>query len=65
MSKVKSFTTELKIFKTTGELTDLDEQVNTFIRDNGIKRVVSVSDACTTDESGATMGIIRVVAYEQ
>ena len=65
MIKVKTFTSELKIFKTIGELTDLDEKVNTFIRDNGIKRVVSVSDACTTDESGATMGIIRVVAYEQ
>ncbi|HUV08049.1 MAG TPA: hypothetical protein VMX75_10000 [Spirochaetia bacterium] len=65
MIKVKTFTSELKIFKTIGELTDLDEKVNTFIRDNGIKRVVSVSDACTTDESGATMGVIRIVAYEQ
>ena len=65
MVKVKTFTTELKIFHTTGELKQLDEQVNKFISDNGIKKVISVSDVCTTDSSGATIGIIRVVAYEE
>ena len=64
MVKVKTFTNELKIFRTTGELKELDEQVNKFIADNGIKKVVSVSDTCTTDGSGATIGIIRVLAYE-
>jgi hypothetical protein len=28
------------------------------------ERIVSVSDATTTDETGATIGLIRVVAYE-
>lgn len=64
MVKVKTFTNELKIFRTMGELRQLDEQVNKFIADNGIKKVISVSDVCTTDSSGATIGIIRVLAYE-
>jgi hypothetical protein len=49
MVKVKTFANELKIFHTTGELKELDAQVNKFIADNGIKKVVSVSDVCTTD----------------
>jgi hypothetical protein len=46
------------------ELQGLDQQVNNFIDENNIKRVVSVNDACTTDNNGATIGIIRVIAYE-
>ena len=64
MVKVKTFATELKIFHTMKELYDLDEQVNQFIKDNNINKIVSVSDTCTTDDSGATIGVIRVVAYE-
>lgn len=64
MVKVKTFTSEIKIFQTINELTQLDVQVNKFIVDNNIKKVISVSDTCTTDNSGATIGIIRVVAYE-
>ena len=63
-TKVKTFVTELKIFHTMNELKELDAQVNKFIADDGIKKVVSVSDVCTTDSSGATIGIIRVLAYE-
>jgi len=65
MVKVKTFSTGLKIFHTRQELTDLDEQVNRFIADNGIKQVVSVSDTCTTDDKGSTIGLIRVLAYEE
>ena len=65
MVKVKTFVNELKIFHTMNELKELDVQVNKFIADNGVKKVVSVSDVCTTDGSGATIGIIRVVAYEE
>jgi hypothetical protein len=54
----------LKIFETVRELEALDEQVNSFIREKGVKRVISASDTCTTDAGGATIGIIRVVAYE-
>jgi len=64
MVKVKTFATELKIFHTMKELDDLDNQVNQFIKDNNINNIVSVSDACTTDDSGATIGLIRVIAYE-
>jgi hypothetical protein len=64
MVKVKTFATELKIFQTMKELYDLDEQVNQFIKENNIHTIVSVSDTCTTDDKGATIGLIRVLAYE-
>jgi len=64
MPKVVTFTSDLKIFKTAGQLNGLDEQVNEFIRTNGVKHIYSVSDTTTSDESGATMGIIRVLAYD-
>jgi hypothetical protein len=46
------------------ELEILDARVNDFLQANRVSRVVSVSDSCTATESGATIGIIRVVAYE-
>ena len=64
MVKVKSFTAELKILHTMNELRELDSQVNRFLEENGIQKVISVSDTATTNDNGATMGIIRVVAYE-
>ena len=64
MVQVKTFATELKIFHTMKELYDLDEKVNQFIKDNNISKIVSVSDTCTTDEKGATIGLIRVATYE-
>ena len=64
MIKVKTFATELKIFHTMKEFYDLDEKVNQFIKDNNISQIVSVSDTCTTDDKGATIGVIRVIAYE-
>jgi len=65
MIEVKTFTQVLQIFKTAKELEDLDQRVNDFLRREGIQKVVSVSDTATTDDKGATMGIIRVVAYEK
>lgn len=62
--EVKTFTNELKIFKTMKELAALDEQVNRFIAENGVKKVISVSDCTTTDATGSTIGLIRVLAYE-
>jgi hypothetical protein len=62
--KVKTFTSELKIFHTRHQLGDIDALVNKFIADNGIKSVVSVSDSCTTDDKGASIGLIRVLAYD-
>jgi hypothetical protein len=65
MAKVKTFTTELKIFHTMRELNQLDEQVNNFISEQGIKHLVSASDVCTTDDKGETIGLIRVLAYDE
>jgi hypothetical protein len=62
--KVKTFTTELKIFQTMKELDTLDDQVNRFITKTRVKRVVSVSDTSTSDDTGATIGLIRVLTYE-
>jgi len=65
MIKVKTFTNELKIFHTINELNELDKKANDFIKGNNIKKLISVSDTCTTDDTGATIGIIRAVAYEE
>ncbi len=64
MVKVKTFTTSLQIFQVSKEITELDEMVNEFIKKNGITKVISLSDTCTTDDSGATIGIVRALAYE-
>ena len=63
--KVRTFATEVKIFQTMKELEALDEKVNRFILQNKVKRVVSVSDTTTTDDTGATIGLVRVLAYER
>ena len=62
--KVKTFACPIKIFKAKGELDELDKMVNDFIENNNVKKIISVSDTCTTDDTGSTIGIIRVVAYE-
>jgi len=64
MIKVKTFTSPLKIFHAKNELDEFDSRVNRFIEENSVNKIISVSDACTTDDNGATIGIIRVVAYE-
>ena len=65
MIKVKSFTTQLKIFHTRIELDDLDKEVSDFIASRGIRKVISISDSSTTGNSGETIGLIRVLAYEE
>jgi hypothetical protein len=39
--------------------------INQFIAENNIGKIISVSDTCTTDDTGASIGIIRVVSYEE
>ena len=63
MIKVKTFASPLKIFHARKEIENLDAMVNKFIEENGVQKVISVSDACTSDDSG-TIGVIRVLAYE-
>ena len=64
MIKVKTFTSPLRIFHAKKELESLDNEVNQFITDHSVNKIISVSDTCTTDDNGATMGVIRVIAYE-
>jgi hypothetical protein len=64
MIKVKTFGEPLQPFKAQRELDELDERVNRFLAENGIKRVISVNDS-TTSEEGNTCGLIRVVVYEE
>ncbi len=65
MIKVKTFPQTLKIFETMNELKELDERVSNFIKQNNIEKVISVSDTTTSTEGGATIGIIRVMTYEE
>ncbi|MEK6766434.1 MAG: hypothetical protein AABY49_09465 [Planctomycetota bacterium] len=64
MVKVKTFSSQLKIFHVKEELETLDKTVNEFLKKNKIKKVVSVSDSTTANIDGGTMGLIRIVAYE-
>jgi hypothetical protein len=63
--KVKSFGMEIRPLKTMQELKALDDTVNSFIATNGISKIVSVSDSPTTDDKGETIGLVRVIAYEE
>jgi len=63
--KVKSFGMEIRPMKTMQELKRLDDMVNEFMAGNGIRKVISVSDSTTTDDKGETIGLVRVVAYEE
>ena len=64
MVKVKTFASPLRIFQAKKELEDLDAMVNRFVEENNVQKIFSVSDACTTDDTGASIGLIRVIAYE-
>jgi hypothetical protein len=65
MIRVKTFTSVMQIFHTKQELDELDAAVNDFLAAEGIRTVVSVSDAVTTGAKGESIGIIRVLAYEE
>ena len=64
MVKVKTFGEPLAPFRAQRELSELDERVNAFIREPCIAKVISVSDATTT-ENGSTIGLVRVLVYEE
>lgn len=63
MIRVKTFGEPLQPFKARREMDDLDERVNAFIRDHKVTKVISVSDS-TTSENGSTIGLVRVLVYE-
>ncbi len=62
--KVKTFGMEIRPLKAMQELQQLDLLVNRFVAENGVKRVISVSDTPTCDDTGETIGLVRVLAYE-
>lgn len=64
MPKVKSFEIEVKEAELKQKLDSLDEIVNSFLTRNNIKNVISVSDTARTDNKGETIGLIRVICYE-
>ena len=64
MLMVKTFGMEIRPLKTMHELAALDDIVNKFLVEHDVRRVISVSDVATTDNTGETIGIIRVVSYE-
>jgi len=64
MIKIKTFGEPLQPFKVQRELEELDGRINRFIAENGITKVLSVSDS-TTVEAGNTCGLIRVLVYEE
>ena len=64
MIRVKTFSSQLKIFHTRNELLELDQVVNEYVTSRGIRKVISVSDAVTTGTGGEAIGVIRVIAYE-
>lgn len=64
MIKVKTFGEPLEPFRVRKELEELDSRINQFVSENGIKKVISVSDS-TTHEEGSTIGLIRVLVYEE
>ncbi len=47
MVKVKTFSSQLRIFHVKEELDTLDKTVNNFIEENKIKKIISVSDSST------------------
>jgi hypothetical protein len=65
MLKVKTFGMEIRPMRTMHELSELDETVNRFFSEGKVKKVVSVSDTATTDDKGETIGLMRVVCYEE
>ena len=65
MIKVKTFASPLKVFHVKEQLENLDTTINQYISENNIANIISVSDTCTTDDTGASIGIIRVVTYQE
>lgn len=64
MIRVKTFGEPLAVFRAQMELKELDAQVNDFIQEHKIMKVISISDTATT-EDGSTIGLVRVLMYEE
>lgn len=65
MYKVKTFGSEMQVFHVHKELERLDAEVNGFLAARPQAALVGVSDMPVTDDRGATIGMVRVVAYRE
>lgn len=65
MYKVKTFGTDMKVFHVHKELEQLDREVNDFFAARPQASLVGVSDMAVGDDRGATIGMVRVVAYQE
>lgn len=65
MFKVKTFGTEMQVFRVHEELERLDEKVNAFFAGRPQAELIGASDMPVTDEKGGTIGMVRVVAYRE
>jgi hypothetical protein len=63
--KVKTFGTDMQVFHVHKELERLDAEVNGFFGARPQAVLVGVSDMAVTDDRGATIGMVRVVAYRE
>ena len=65
MYRVKTFGTEVQVFHVQKELQSLDGHVNAFFDSHPGAELIGVNDMPVTDEKGATIGMVRVVAYKE
>ena len=65
MYRVKTFGTDVQVFQVHKELQRLDEQVNAFFDGHPGAQLIGVNDMPVTDDKGATIGMVRVVAYQE
>lgn len=65
MYKVKTFGTDAQVFHLHKELEKLDTDVNAFLSSRPGSELVSASDMALTDESGKTIGLVRVIGYRE
>jgi len=63
--RVKTFGTDMKVFHVHKELERLDREVNDFFSGRAQAKLVGVSDMPVNDDRGSTIGMVRVVAYEE
>ncbi|MBI5018125.1 MAG: hypothetical protein HZB55_21890 [Deltaproteobacteria bacterium] len=63
MERVKSFGTDVQIFHLHQELERLDEKVTQFLASQPRAVLIGASDLPVTDETGKTVGLIRLVSY--
>ena len=65
MYRVKTFGTDMQVFHVHKELERLDREVNEFFSAHPKARLIGVCDSAVTDDKGATIGLLRVVAYDE